>query len=190
MSKRTPPSPSPSPRVAFLRGVNVGAKKVSMAELRDVATALGFTQVSTLINSGNLVYGGSLDATAADERRLHDAIAASLGVRCAVLVRTREELADVLRDCPLQTEATRDPAKLVVTLWDATITPAMRDAFAQAPVTVERFVVGAHAIYCWMPEGISASVTYEKVSRTLGDHITGRNWSTMQKLLARMESMA
>ncbi len=183
-------SPSPSPRVALLRGVNVGAKQVSMARLRDVATALGFTQVSTLINSGNLVYGGSTDTTAGDAQRLQNAIAATLGVRCTVLVRTRDELAAVLRECPLQDEAARDPAKLVVTLWDASTTPAMRDTFANAPVTVERFVVGAHAIYCWMPEGISASVTYEKVARSLGDHITGRNWSTMQKLLARLESMA
>lgn len=188
MPPRIPPAPSP--RVALLRGVNVGAKKVSMAELRDVATALGFTQVSTLINSGNLVYAGSADTPAGDERRLHHAIDATLGVRCTVLVRTRDELAAVLRECPLQDEAARDPAKLVVTLWDATITPVMRDVFANAPVTVERFVVGARAIYCWMPEGISASVPYEKVVRTLGDHITGRNWSTMQKLLARLEGMA
>jgi len=170
--------------------VNVGAKKVSMADLREIATTLGFTRVSTLINSGNLVYDGSNETTATDEQRLREAIAAQLGVRCAVLVRTRDELATVLRACPLPTEAVTDPAKLLVTLWDDHTTLAMRDVFAQAPVSVERFVVGEHAIYCCMPDGISASVPYEKAARTLGDHITARNWSTMQKLLVRLESMA
>jgi uncharacterized protein (DUF1697 family) len=188
MTPRT--TPSLSPRVAFLRGVNVGANKVSMPELRETAISLGFTDVSTLINSGNLIYGGSSDTTAIDEQRLREAIAGQLGVRCAVLVRTRDELATVLRACPLPTEAAADPAKLLVTLWDADTTPAMRDLFAQAPVSVERFVVNEHAIYCWLPNGVSASVPYEKAARALGDHITARNWSTMQKLLVRLESLS
>jgi len=54
--------------------------------------------------------------------------------------------------------------------------------------------LGAHLIwgllplYLWLPDGVSASVPYEKTARALGDHLTARNWSTMQKLLALMGS--
>jgi uncharacterized protein (DUF1697 family) len=178
-----------SPRLALLRGVNVGAKKVAMTELRAVATRLGYTHVSTLINSGNLVYG-AVDTTAAeDEQRLHDAIAHDLGVRCTVFVRTREQVGTILRECPFIAEAALDAARLLVTIWDEDVTRAALEGFGATPLTVERFAVGAHALYCWLPDGISASVPYEKASRRLGDHITARNWSTMTKLLARLEEI-
>ena len=160
-----------------------------MADLRAVATTLGFTDVSTLINSGNLVYRSSGTTPAEDEARLHEAIAGELGVQCTVFVRTREEVATVLRECPLMTEAAQHPSRLVVTVWDESVNASMLAEFTSAPVTVERFVAGAHALYCWFPDGISASTTYEKAARRLGDHITGRNWSSMQKLLARLDAL-
>lgn len=160
-----------------------------MAALREVATSLGYTQVGTLINSGNLVYRGGPATPGDDARRLHDAIAAQLGVTCTVFVRTREQLASILRECPMHREAAADPSHLLVTVWDDRTTATMREAFVRAPVVDERFVLGAQAMYCWLPKGIATSVVYEKASRALGDHITARNWSTMQKILARLEAM-
>lgn len=99
-----------------------------------------------------------------------------------MLIRTRDELVPVMRTCPLQAAAATDPSKLVVTLWDTPITSALRDAFAAGPATVERFVAGAHAMYCRMPDGISVSVPYENAARTIGDRTTARNWSAMPQL--------
>lgn len=161
-----------------------------MADLRALALDLGFDNVTTLINSGNLLYtcvGSSPDE---DEQTLHDAIAHTLGVRCTIFVRTRDQLAQLLAECPLHDEAARDPAKLVVTVWNGTTPRAALESFAATRLTVERFVLGPSALYCWLPDGISASVAYEKAARALGDHITGRNWSTMQKLLAKLESLS
>lgn len=175
--------------MALLRGVNVGGKKVAMTDLRRVAETLGFTRVSTLINSGNLVYEAPATVPADDAQRLHDAIAHSLGVRCTVFVRTYEDVAAMLRECPLADEARENPSRLLVTVWDEHVSPAMLHAFAGTPVAEEKFVVGAHALYCWLPHGISASVPYEKAARRLGDHITARNWSTMEKLFARLQGV-
>lgn len=191
MPPRTPAiaaAPEPTARLALLRGVNVGGKQVAMADLRTVAAKLGFDQPGTLINSGNLVYRTTTGTTpAADAQRLHEAIARELGVTCTVFVRTRAELASILQECPLREEAMAHPSRLLVTVWDAQVTAAMREAFTQEPVTVERFVAGPQALYCWFPDGISASTAYEKATRRMGDHITARNWSTMSKLLARLE---
>jgi uncharacterized protein (DUF1697 family) len=105
-------------------------------------------------------------------------------------VRTYDELGVMLRECPLQEEARLNPSRLLVTVWDEHVTPAMLAAFSNAPVTVERFVVGEQALYTWHPDGISASTVYDKAARAAGLHITARNWNTMQKLVARMESSA
>lgn len=180
--------PEPTARLALLRGVNVGGKQVAMADLRAIAAKLGFDQPGTLINSGNLVYRATSGASPADDaQRLHHALARELGVVCTVFVRTRAELAAVMQECPLRAEALANPSKLIVTVWDDQVTEAMREAFTQEPVTVERFVAGPRALYCWFPDGISASTAYEKATRRMGDHITARNWSTMTKLLARLE---
>lgn len=177
-------------RVALLRGVNVNGKNIAMADLQAMAVALGFGGPSTLLNSGNLVYHSSPGTPQDDATRLHDAIAERVGIRSTVFVRTYDELVTILQACPLQEEAQANASRLLVTVWDDHVTPDMLAAFTQAPVTVERFVVGAHAMYTWHPDGISASTVYDKAARAAGMHITARNWNTMQKLVTRMEAGA
>lgn len=175
--------------LALLRGVNVGGgKKVPMAALRRIAADVGFTDPMTLLNSGNLVYRASGLAPQRAATLLRAAIATELQVDTAVFVRTRDELTAILAANPLAAEAEAEPSRLLVALWDEATTPAQLAQVADAPVVRERFVVGDHAIYLWLPDGVSASVPYEKTARALGDHLTARNWSTMQKLLALMGS--
>jgi uncharacterized protein (DUF1697 family) len=187
----TPAAPAASAHtawhVALLRGVNVGGNtKVPMAALKRIAADLGFTDAITLLNSGNLVYRTFGVAPQQAATLLRVAIATELQVDTAVFVRTRDQQATILAENPFQAEAATEPSRLLVTVWDDDTTPAQRALFAEAPVVRERFVVGDHALYLWLPDGISASVVYEKTARALGDHITARNWSTMQKLLALM----
>ncbi len=189
------PSPRATPaageaRVALLRGVNVNGKKISMADLRAIATALGWGTPTTLLNSGNLVYRSTGPSPDQDAALLHDAIVRDVGIRSTIFVRTQPQLAAILDACPLRAQAAENPSRLLVTLWDGEVTDDMRAAFTNAPVTNEQFVVGAHALYTWHPDGISASTVYDKAARAAGHHITARNWSTMQKLLAQMDAHA
>jgi uncharacterized protein (DUF1697 family) len=186
---RTAASGDDAVRLALLRGVNVGTKMVAMADLRRVAEEIGFRDVSTLINSGNLVYRSSGSTPAADTARLHDALAASLGVRSTIFVRTRAEVAVMLAECPLPAEAAEAPAKLLVTVWNERVTDHALSQFVQAAQGDERFVRTTSALWCWLPHGISASKSYEVAARRLGEHITARNWSTMNKLLARLNTL-
>lgn len=174
-------------QVALLRGVNVGGgKRVPMAALKEVATEIGFRTPVTLLNSGNLVYRAGTVAPSQAEQQLRTALARAVQVDTPVFVRTRAQLATILAENPLPAEAALDPSRLLVTLWDDTVTAAQRARFATAPVVRERFVVGTHAIYLWFPDGMSASVIYEPTARPLGGHITARNWRTMEKLLGLM----
>jgi uncharacterized protein (DUF1697 family) len=92
--------------VALLRGINVGGnKKVAMADLRAVAGELGHTDVSTYINSGNVLFTpASGQDSAAMARDMTDAIAARLGVSSSVVIVTRDELAQAIADNPFPDE--------------------------------------------------------------------------------------
>jgi uncharacterized protein (DUF1697 family) len=177
-------------RVALLRGVNVNGKNIAMADLQAIALSIGLTAPSTLLNSGNLVYRSGGGSPQDEATRLHEAIAERVGIRSTVFVRTYDELVTMLRECPMPEQALHNPSRFLVTVWDEHVTPAMLAAFTTAPVTVERFVVGRHALYTWHPDGISASTVYDKAARAAGMHLTARNWNTMQKLVARMEAGA
>ena len=79
--------------VALLRGVNVGGKaKLAMADLREIATGLGYDDIATYIQSGNLVLSTSKSASAV-AKELAGAIASATSVQPAVMVRTRSQLA-------------------------------------------------------------------------------------------------
>jgi uncharacterized protein (DUF1697 family) len=91
--------------LALLRGINVGGRnKVAMSDLRLVATDLGYTDVATYIQSGNLLFSSD-DANAAEHARaLERAIAERLHVRPAVVVISAAELARTIADNPFPEE--------------------------------------------------------------------------------------
>jgi uncharacterized protein (DUF1697 family) len=88
-------------QVGLLRGINVGGRnRVAMAQLRELMEALGYTGVETLLQSGNVVFGSKQPA-ATSERRIAKRLHAETGLDIKVLVRTRAELAAVVKRNPL-----------------------------------------------------------------------------------------
>ena len=167
-------------QVALIRGINVGkAKRVPMAGLREALGELGFENVRTLLNSGNVVF----DAAGSPRRNaalVEDAIAAHFDVSARVLGLAARELATVVAENPLG-ELAGDPSRLMVVFW---LDPQVADAVA--PLVTrdwgpERLAVGSHAAYVWCPEGILASAAHEAVSAAAGSRATVRNWRTVLK---------
>jgi len=97
-------------RIALLRGINLGAKRrVSMQQLRDALTKAGYADVRTLLRSGNVVLGSSA-SPAALEPDLAKTLGQEFGFEIAVLVRTRDELADMVANAPFADQAD-DPTR-------------------------------------------------------------------------------
>ena len=91
--------------VALLRGINVGGRnKVAMADLRDIMTSLGHTDVATYIQSGNVVFTTDEKDTATVAAAIEKAVEDRAGVRSAVLVLSRAQLARIARDNPYPDE--------------------------------------------------------------------------------------
>jgi uncharacterized protein (DUF1697 family) len=171
--------------VALLRGINVGkAKRVAMADLRALCESLGYRDVKTLLNSGNVVFSAPrADSKAA--AKIQKGIAEKMGVSCQVIVLTAEELDRVVEENSLEECETNPSRFLVTTLADAPARARM-DALAKQKWGAERLALGTHAAYLWCPDGILESPIVKAIAKQLGDGATSRNWTTIKKLQAMM----
>jgi uncharacterized protein (DUF1697 family) len=169
--------------VALLRGINVGkAKRVAMADLRGLCERLGYSDVRTLLNSGNVVFSAPrADAKAAT--RIQKAIAEQLGVGSRVVVITGAELEAIIADNPL-TECDANPSRFLVTVLASDADRARLERLAVQGWGAERIELGPRAAYVWCANGILESKVLTALGKALGDAGTSRNWATMKKLHA------
>ena len=170
--------------LALLRGINVvGNKIVRMADLRALATRLGFEDARTLLNSGNLVFRGRKQPTSRIEslfERELDGI--------SVLVRTAEEWASILGRNPFEKEARTDPGHLLVMVMKTAPAVGNAKALQDAIAGREYFEVDGREAYVVYPDGVGRSrFTHALIEKKLGTRCTGRNWNTMMKMQALAE---
>jgi uncharacterized protein (DUF1697 family) len=163
-------------QIALLRGINVGGnKRVEMARLHALLEELGYRDVRTYVNSGNVVFSGPRRS----EKHLETAIAKTFGFDVPVVLRSRDELADIVQANPLRDIAT-DPAKHLVVFCSAEASTDL-DPADFAP---ETFHVRGREVYLWMPGGIRDSPLAKLLAnKSLGAKSTARNWRTVEKLL-------
>ena len=170
--------------VALLRGVNVGkAKRVAMADLRRVVEGLGYRDVATLLNSGNVVFTVPGKRAADPGPRIERALAEQLGLASRVTALTAAELATVLAENPLG-EVADNPSRLLVAVFASAALRSRLAPLAEQDWAPEVLAVGSRAAYLWMPAGITDSRVAKALDRAVGDGQTARNWSTMLKLRA------
>ena len=169
-------------QVALIRGINVGrAKRVAMADLRALVTELGYRDVSTLLNSGNVIFTVPRGARGDPAARIERAMSSRLGVTARVLVLTAAEVAAIIAGNPLGKVAA-DPSRLMVTVLANPADRARLLPLTRQDWTPEALGLGSRVAYLWCATGILKSPVAEAVGRVLGDGATARNWTTMTKL--------
>lgn len=171
-----------STHVALIRGINVGkAKRVAMADLRREIEALGYTDVKTLLNSGNVVFTVPKKARGEPRERIEAVLAKRLGVAARVTVLTMAELARALAGGPFARGA-KDPSKALVTFFSSPADAKLLAPLAQQDFGRDTLVVGKTCAWLECPDGILAGQLWSAVDRALGAHGTARNWATLTKL--------
>jgi uncharacterized protein (DUF1697 family) len=187
--------------VALLRGINVGGRnKVPMAELREVAVALGHAEVATYIQSGNLLFSTAETDNAKLAAALESAIEDRFGLWSSVVVLSRDELAEVLAANPYADEP--NPRLVHVVFLNADpprdVLDRIAAAVSAAAAKGSRDTVQAAgaALYVHTPDGFGKSELALNLFRILappakqkkqGLGATARNWATATKLLSLCE---
>lgn len=170
--------------VALLRGINVGGnKKVPMARLRELMEGLGYTEVATLLQSGNAVFTSKEKSPAKVGKQLEAAIAKEFGFEVAVVIRTRDELEAVIKANPLP-GAEDAPSHFLVTFLSDVPDPKRFEQIDPAAYLPDEFRLVGREIYARFPKGIGESKLATVLGGTrLGVTPTARNWNTVTKLL-------
>jgi uncharacterized protein (DUF1697 family) len=170
--------------VAMLRGINVGGRhRVPMAELRALCGGLGWGNVRTYIQSGNVIFEAEGSETSL-ATTLAQALGAQFGFAVPVVVRSAASLLATRDRCPFPA------AELPPTTLHVAFLSAVPDAAAVARLDPnrsppDRFAVVADAMYLHTPIGAADSkLTVDWMERCLGGTATARNWRTVTELIA------
>ena len=173
--------------VALLRGVNVGGRgKLPMADLRGVATDLGYDDVATYIQSGNLVLRTSASATKV-AKDLAAAIAGLGDVKPAVMVRSRSQLAKVVDANPFLRRG-EDASLCHVTFMETAASGALGALDLDKYEPEEAKAVGKE-LFLFLPGGMGRSKLAADLARNKQAVGTTRNWRTVTKLLEMADGL-
>jgi uncharacterized protein (DUF1697 family) len=170
-------------QAALIRGINVGkAKRVSMVDLRAAIEALGYRDVKTLLNSGNVVFTAG-EAPGKAAARIEEALAKTIGVPARVTVVTAEEIATAVAENPLL-DVADNPSRLFVAVLTNPADLSKLKVLAKEKWDPEVLALGTRVAYLWCPNGSIDSPLSQAVARALGDGVTTRNWATVLKIHA------
>ena len=173
--------------VALFKGINVGkAKRIAMEDLRTLLAKLGYTDVQTLLNSGNAVFTAAAEPTGKLAEHIRQAVLKTTGVDALVIVKSAKEMAAIVAGNELGKVAT-DPSRLLVAVINENKALKSVEALAGEAWGDEKIHIGKHAAYLWCANGILESEALEALLKALKGTGTTRNWSTLNKIHALME---
>jgi len=177
--------------VALLRGINVGKhKRISMADLRALVENLGGTDVKTYVNSGNIVFDHEETKAATLETAIADAIRDRIGQEVPVVVRTAQEMAEIVAGNPFP-DVAGDHTTLHVTFLARTPDPKAVKALAEAEKGDDDYRVVGKDVYLYYPNKLTGAVFMPNgLDAALGMVTTSRNWRTVTKLAEMAEELS
>ncbi|MBW0119407.1 DUF1697 domain-containing protein [Pseudonocardia abyssalis] len=166
--------------VVLLRGINVGtAKRLAMADLRDLLGELGFSAVRTHLNSGNATVSGP---DGEHVPRIEAALRGRFGFEVRTVVLTADELRAIVDGNPFAEVATNG-SRMMAHVLSATPDPALLAEHDVAALDPDGAALGPRVIYQWCPDGLLAAPPLAAFAeKHLGITVTARNWNTVTKL--------
>jgi uncharacterized protein (DUF1697 family) len=176
--------------VALIRGVNNirMARRVAMSDLRALFESLGFRDVRTLLNSGNVIFSAPKKRHGEVIKCIEKGLASQLGLTSPVTVLSGQEVAAVVRNNPFSDVATNLSHLLVMV-------PVMRPHLGRLrPLLKERWApealaVGSRVAYLWCANGVAKSPLWAAVDRALERSGTVRNMATFTKAMALVDRL-
>lgn len=169
--------------VVLFRGINVSASsRVAMTDLRSAVSALGYTQVRTVLNSGNLLLESAGRATDEVRIEIERALFERLGVPARAFVYTGEEFRAAAAN-PLSRLAAENSRLITGFLADSSDVEALRplEACDWAP---EALALGERAAYMWCVYGVVGSALLRAVDAIVGSRMTTRSAGTVERVAA------
>ena len=169
--------------VALLRGINVGGKNmIKMETLRSTFETLGFENVKSYINSGNLAFGTKKTHDAKLAAIIRDAIKKDFGFDISVMVRSMDEINEIVKNNPFDGQFENDKYMHVFFL-DSDLSNGHLELIESINNDDERIEVSGRTLYCCLKISIlDSAVGKGFIDKKLKIRATARNWRTVEKL--------
>lgn len=168
--------------VALLRGVNVGGVTITMADLADVVRGLGYSDVTTVLASGNVLFG-SLDAAASVKAALEAALRTRFGYEAWAQVLPLDAIRELVAGYPFERAADRHAYVVFA------VTSEVRAALLAVELdpAVEQAVGGEGVVYWSVPKGstLDSALGRAQAKAAYKPWLTTRNLNTLERIIAR-----
>ena len=176
--------------VALLRGINVGGKNlISMSLLKASLERMGFDDVSTYINSGNIIFRSKEGSARKLERDIEKMLSEEYRLGCKVVVRSVSEMAELVKNLPDHGKDDKRWKYNVIFLRHSIDTPDILDGLH--PRSDIEQVVYLPGVLLWsaLTSDLTRSTMLKLSSQKIYQEMTVRNLNTTRKLYERMKSM-
>jgi uncharacterized protein (DUF1697 family) len=173
--------------IAFLRAINVGGRRLKMDQLRTLFKALGFSNVETLIASGNVIFDSEAEDARTLEKRIEDHLRQSLGYEVVTFVRSASELADISRHQPFgSSDFDAESTSLYIAFLSDPPSAEANEKLMTYQNEVDDFRVHGREVYWMCRKKMSeSSFSGALLERAIGVPATLRNATTVKRLAAK-----
>lgn len=175
--------------ISILRGINVsGQKKIKMSDLIALYKSLGFRNIETYIQSGNVAFDIDADIDFGDGsdlvNRIEKGIKKQYDFDVPVIIRSKAELQKTIKASPFVKRSDLDFSKLHVTFLESGPNEDALKAFDPPSSARDEIVIKGREVYLYCPDGYGRTkLTNTYLEKKLAVRATTRNWKTVSKLL-------
>lgn len=175
-----------SMHIVLLRGINIGGHNIlPMKELVEILATLGYENIQTYIQSGNVVFRSGRKVGAKDVADIRRAILKKKGFEPKLLLLSAKQLQEAINNNPFPTG---NGKALHVFFLESRPAQANITQLEKLKRESEEFNLNKKVFYLYAPDGVGRSKLAVAVEKSLGVPVTGRNWNTVTKLAAMVES--
>lgn len=177
--------------LALFSAVNVGGRnKLPMAELKELCRQFPITDVSTYLQTGNLVFTAVNPPDHQFITALQQSIEQRFGFVCSIFIRNADEMQQLVANNPFTTQPQIDPKQLLLVFLQQAPSAQQFSALQQAVKGEEQLFLWGNSLYIsYHPLGIGKSkLTNKVIEKHLAVECTGRNWNTVCKLTQMLTS--
>ncbi|MEY3237782.1 MAG: hypothetical protein RI883_1883 [Bacteroidota bacterium] len=177
--------------ISILRGINVGGHRlIKMVDLKSLVTNLGFRNVQTYIQSGNIVFQFTETSEEILEEMIRSAIKKQYDFDVPVMVKGIAEMKDIAAKNPYLKDDSKDISHLHVTFLDGIPNQEKYDTLATGDFKSDEYTLVGKNIYVYCPNGYgNTKLTNTFFENKLKVGATTRNWKTTNELLVMAEKI-
>jgi uncharacterized protein (DUF1697 family) len=171
--------------VAFLRGINVGGNhKVPMKDLQKVFFDMGFTDVKTLLNSGNVLFEGDEIEVSLLQKKIGEQLENAFGFRIDTFVFTQKNIKEMVERNPFKNITVTAETRLYVTFFPDAPKSNLKIPYESSEKNFRILEVSDNAIFSvlLLSEKFHTINVMEIIGKEYGKNVTTRNWNTVVKM--------